>query len=170
MGLSASIMDNHVAGSLGAIAHMGYYLQAIIGRQQTLAQHASEFQHARIIPLAQGIAIIPITDALYAEIGEGGDVDRFYKLSPGIERWALGISAVAPVAYIEAEFFGGTGCQSAVAWSAGSRVLGPVHSQHAINETLHFFGVRVSDAHDEFDAVGLGRHRDTHDWILEGKP
>jgi hypothetical protein len=34
---------------------MGYYLQAIIGKQQTLAQHASDFQHARLVPLAQGI-------------------------------------------------------------------------------------------------------------------
>jgi hypothetical protein len=77
------------------------------------------------------------------------------------------MSAVAPVAYIEAEFFGGTGGQSAVAWSGGSRVLGPLHAQEAINETLRFLGVRADGARDEFDAVGLGRYRDTADWILE---
>lgn len=149
---------------------MGYYLQAIIGKQQTLAQHVSEFQHARIVPLAQGIAIIPITDDLYDEVADGGDVDRFYKLSPGIEEWAQRISAGAPVAYIEAEFFGGTGGQSAVAWSEGSRVFGPIHAQHAINEALRFFGVRVDGAHDEFDAIGLGRHRGTDDWKAEATP
>lgn len=147
---------------------MGYYLQAVIGKQQTLAQHAPEFQQARIVPLAQGIAIIPLTDDLYDEIADGGEVDHFYKLSPGIEEWALRLSAVAPVAYIEAESFGGTGGQSAVVWSGGSRVLGPLHSEDAINETLRFLGVRADGAHDEFDAVGLGRHRDTADWILEG--
>ena len=46
---------------------MGYYLQAIIGKQQTLAQYASEFQHARIVPLAQDIAIIPLTDDYVSE-------------------------------------------------------------------------------------------------------
>jgi hypothetical protein len=146
---------------------MGYYLQAIIGKQQTLAQHASEFQHARVVPLAQGIAIIPLTDDLYDEIAGGGEVERFEKLSPGVEEWARRISAVGPVAYIEAEFFGGTGGQSVVAWSEGSRVLGPVHSEHAINEALRFFAVRVDGAHDEFDALGLGRHRNTNDWIVE---
>jgi hypothetical protein len=149
---------------------MGYYLQAIIGKQQTLAQHASDFQYARVIPLVQGIAIIPLTDDLYDEIADGGEVEHFEKLSPGVEEWAQRMSAVATVAYIEAEFFGGTGGQSAVAWSGGSRVLGPLHSQDAINETLRFFGVRVDGAHDEFDAVGLGRHRDTDDWILEATP
>src|SRR5262245_25520132 len=122
---------------------MGYYLQAIIGKQQTLAQHASEFQRARVVPLAQGIAIIPLTDDLYDEIADGGGVERFEKLSPGVEEWTQRISVVAPVAYIEAEFFGGTGGQSAVAWSNGSRVLGPVHAEDAINQTLRFFGVRV---------------------------
>ncbi len=146
---------------------MGCHLQAIIGKQQTLAQHASDFQHARIVPLAQGIAIIPLTDNLYDEIADGGEVERFEKLSPGVEEWAQRISVVAPVAYIKAEFFGGTGGQSALAWSGGARVLGPIHAEDAINQTLRFFGVRVDGAHDEFDAVGLGRHRDTDDWTVE---
>ncbi len=149
---------------------MGYYLQAIIGKKQTLTQHAAEFQHAHVVPLAQGIAIIPLTDELYDEIADGGEVERFAKLSPGVERWAQRVSVAAPVAYVEAEFHGGQGGQSAVAWASGSRVLGPFHSQDAINETLRFFGVRVDGAHDEFDAVGLGRHRETDDWILEATP
>ena len=146
---------------------MGYYLQAIIGKQQTLAQHSSDFQRARIVPLAQGIAIIPLTDDLYDEIGDGGEVERFEKLSPGVDEWAQRISVIAPVGYIEAEFFGGTGGQSAVAWSGGARALGPIHAEDAINQTLHFFRVRIDGAHDEFDAIGLGRHRNTEDWTME---
>jgi hypothetical protein len=143
---------------------MGYYLQAIVGKQQTLAQHSSDFQHVRVVPLAQGIAIIPLTNDLYEEITDGEGVERFEKLCQGVEEWTQRISVAAPVAYIEAEFFGGTGGQSAVAWSGGSRVLGPIHAEDAVNQTLRFFGVRVDGAHDEFDAVGLGRHRDTDDW------
>ncbi|MGE3802534.1 MAG: hypothetical protein AB7H80_16070 [Candidatus Kapaibacterium sp.] len=146
---------------------MGYYLQAIIGKQQTLAQHASDFRHARVVPLAQGLAIIPLTDDLYEEIADDGEVERFEKLSSGVEKWGQRISVVAPVAYIEAEFFGGTGGQSAIVWSGGWRVLEPIHAENAINQVLRFFGIRVDGAHDEFAAVGLGRHRNTDEWIVE---
>lgn len=143
---------------------MGYYLQAIIGKQQTLAQHASAFRHVHLVPLEKDIAMIPITDALYDEIADGGQIERFYKLSPGIEEWARRISMAAPVAYIEAEFFGGAGGQSAVAWSSGSRTLGPLHSEQAINEALRLLGVQKGGARDEFDAIALGRHRNIEDW------
>lgn len=149
---------------------MSYYLHAIIANQQVLARHAPAFQRARVVLLAQNIAIIPITDDLYDEIANRGEVDRFEKLSPGVEEWTERMSVAAPVAYIEAEFFGGTGGQSAVAWSNGSRVLGPLHSQDVINLALRYLGVRKDGEHDEFDTVGLGRHRDTDDWITEAVP
>ncbi len=149
---------------------MGYYLEAIIGNQQTLAQCASAFQHARVVPLAQEIAIIPITDDLFNEIPRSGLVERFEKLSTGVEKWAQHISKVAPVAYIEAEFFGGSGGQSAVMWSGGSRKFGPFHSEDAINQILRLFKVQLDGAHDEFDAVGLGRHRRTNRWIVDSAP
>ena len=146
---------------------MGYYLQALIGNRETLEDHVSDFRCARLVSLAHGLAIIPLTDNLYDEIGDGGEIDHFYKLSPGVERWAHHISGAAPLAYIEADFWGGTGGQSAIVWSGGSRVLGPIHSLHAINAALSFLGVQPAGAHDEFAAVGLGRHRDTIDWISQ---
>lgn len=146
---------------------MGYYIQAIIGKHETLRQSASQFQHASVVPLAQGHAIIPLIDELYDEIGGGEAVGGFSKLSPGVEEWVQRLSASAPVVYVEAEFFGGIGFRSAVGWSSGSRNLGPFHSQDAINQALRFLGVRQHGANDEFDAVALGRHRDTRDWIEE---
>jgi hypothetical protein len=145
---------------------MGYYLQALVGKADALSKHTSEFEHARLVPLTQGIALIPLTDDLHHEIGSGDEADRFEKISPSVEQWAQRISSTAPVAYIEAEFFGGDGGQGAVAWSESSRVLGPIHSQDAINRALRFLGIQIGDAHDEFDAVSLGQHRDTHDWIV----
>ncbi len=145
---------------------MGYQLEAIIGKEQTLGLLASGFKNAQVVALAQGMAIIPLTDELYDEIADGGEVDHFYKLSPGIEAWTARISAVAPIAYIEADFLGGFGTQGAVAWRDGSRALGPIHAPDAINQTLRFFGVQVNGVRDEFEAVGLHRHRHTDDWIL----
>lgn len=142
---------------------MGYFIQAIIGKADALSKHTSEFQHAQLVLLPQGMAMIPLTDDLHDEIG-GGDLG-FVKLTSVGEQWAMNISSLAPVAYIEAEFFGGDGGQSALVWSNASRVLGPINSRRAINQALQFLGVQIGNSKDEFDAVGLGKHRDTHDWI-----
>ncbi len=145
---------------------MGYFLQALIGKSQTLKANVSLFQSARIVLLEQDIAIIPITDELCEEIDAISqiEVEGFEKLFPEIEEWAQRISTTGLVAYIEAEFFGGDGSQSAIAWNAGSRVLEPIREQNAINCVLKLLGVDRKNAHDEFDAVGLGKHRDTNDW------
>lgn len=111
--------------------------------------------------------MFPLTDELYGEIGPGDEADEFEKLSPGVEQWAQRISMASRLAYVEAEFFGGVGGQAAVAWSEGARALGPLRDQDAINQVLRFLGARADGAHDEFDAIDLGRHRDTSDWLEE---
>ena len=40
-----------------------------------------------------------------------------------------------------------------------------VKQQDVINEVLRMYGVSKNRSRDEFDAVGLGRHRSTEDWI-----
>ena len=144
---------------------MGYYLQALIGKMEELGKHKTKFQHLRVITLPQGMVLIPLTDDLYDEIGSGDEIDRFQKLSPAVEQWAMEISRDTPIAYIEAEFFGGFGGQGAVVWSGKTRVMGPIHSKNAINHVLRYFGIQVGTAYDEFDAIKLGQHRDTQDWI-----
>ncbi len=94
---------------------MGYSLQGLIARQDTLAPNAKDFSSARIIPLAHGFALIPLTDDLFDAIGDGsGGAARFVKLSPGVTVWAKRISTTGPVSYVEADFFGGTGAQRSV--------------------------------------------------------
>jgi hypothetical protein len=75
------------------------------------------------------------------------------------------MSLTTPVAYIEAEFFGGLGGQSAVVWSGGSEIMAPIHAPNAIDQALRLQGVLAGDAYDAFAALGLGRHRNTHDWF-----
>jgi hypothetical protein len=141
---------------------MGYYLEALIGR--TLSEHARAFKNARVVPLERGLTMIPMIDALHAEIGLGDELPRFEKLSPQVEEWARR-PLTDPVAYVEAEFFGGLGGQSAVVWQGGERILGPLHAADAINQALRVLGVSPAGAHDEFDAVDLGRHRKTAAWF-----
>ncbi len=143
---------------------MGYFLYALIGKSETFKEEVLPYKNARVVQLGQGIAIIPITDELYEEIDSSDEIEKFEKLSSEIKEWAQRISSVAPVAYIEAEFFGGVGGQSAILWKTESCVLGPIHEQHAINRVLKLLGVERGNAYDEFDAIGLGKHRDTDDW------
>ena len=110
---------------------MGYSLEALIGR--TLSEHARGFKNARLVSLERGLAMIPVTDALHAEIGAGDELPGFERLSRQIEEWARRPSP-DPVAYVEAEFFGGLGEQSAVVWQGGERVFGPLHAADAINQ------------------------------------
>ena len=86
------------------------------------------------------------------------------------------VSSLGPVAYLEAEFWGGDGCQASVVWDARSVVHGPIVEQDAfsraplgdgaINQALRRLGVRVGEgAPDEFATVGLGRHRRSEAWL-----
>ncbi|HVF68275.1 MAG TPA: hypothetical protein VM914_11455 [Pyrinomonadaceae bacterium] len=151
---------------------MGYYLQAVIGRASLDGD--LRLPSARVITLRQGLRMIPLTDALFEEIQaslpDGGEpLERFEKFSPAVARWVQELSTRGLAAYVEAEYFGGTGGQAAVVWRHGETVFGPVHSDDAINRALRVFGVEAGGGLDEFDAVGLGLRRSTDDW-LEGPP
>jgi hypothetical protein len=132
---------------------------------EALGERTADFRHAKLIVLPQGMALIPLTDEVHVEVGSGSEADRFEKLSVPVLKWGQRISFLAPVAYIEAEFFGGVGGQSSMVWSRGLEAMAPIRSQDAINHALRFPGVQIGTARDEFDAPGPGRHRDTHDWV-----
>jgi hypothetical protein len=74
------------------------------------------------------------------------------------------LSTEYPIAYVEANFFGGGGEQASAVWIRGTLVLGPLVSALAINEALEKIGVKRGIG-DEFQALGLGRHRFTENWL-----
>jgi hypothetical protein len=150
---------------------MTYIIEAVIG-VGSLAGDLG-FPSAKVVALRQGLSLLPLTDALFDEIqtaapNAGESLPRFEKLSTAVESWVRGLSSRGLAAYVEAEYFGGAGGQSAVAWRQGDVILEPVHSQDAINCALRLLGVDAGGEHDEFDAVGLGLRRSTDDWMKEG--
>ena len=149
---------------------MGYDIQAIISTQSVLEAHSASFASAAVVPLASGFALIPITDELLDEVGASGESGKFYKFTPAIADWLRTISASASAAYIEAEFFGGVGGQGATVWSHGEQALAPTHEAEAINIALRLLGVPRGTSHDEFEAIGLPRHRGTNGWLDDAKP
>lgn len=132
--------------------------------------------------------LLPLTAAIVAEITGGADgteiVDGFYELTAGIAEWARRRSEHGVVAYIDVEFFGGTGFHAAIAWRDGTVMWGPVftenapgeaedhyelvgHHDMAVNALLRRLGVERGDAVDEFAAAGLERHRWTDGWAKD---
>jgi hypothetical protein len=153
-----------------------YRLRAFIGHLDTLEAVKRQLQAADIIPLAQDVGIIPITGAIYEILHN----DRPYKtwdmaifkglFEPLIE-FAVRASARGPIAYAEAEYFSGQGYQAVVVWQDETEVLGPLWayklplSEKPINRALRMLGVKIKNAVDEFDTLGLGACHHTEDWV-----
>jgi hypothetical protein len=151
---------------------MAFYLNAIVGYQDVLRRHRDRYRKARVVPLAHGFALIPLTTALRRELDPaaqdvGWDTSAMQEHAERLTAWLRDISRDGGVAYVEALFFGDSGGQEASVWRDGEVVLGPLTSSAAgpINEALRYLGVPLDPTrNDEFDALGLGQHRRTDQW------
>jgi len=150
---------------------MSYTLEAVL-----LDAQGAKFNHQLpVYPLLHGVTLIPITAELLSERFGFPDLDHagpFWKLGPALETLLTEISQAGAVAYVEADYFGGTGTQVAAVWWRGQCVLGPVCSDGAgaINHALRRLGVPHSAERDAFDEVGLGRFRHTEEWMMGSGP
>ena len=155
---------------------MAFYLNAIVGSLAALQRQRDRYANARVIPLTHGFAIIPLTSNLRRELDPtaqdvGYDSSAIDEDSGQLTAWLQDISRDEAVAYVEAQFFGDAGGQEAIVWRDGEVVLEPVKSSTygPINEALRLLGVPIDPAQsDEFDTLGLGRHRRTDQWV-EGR-
>ena len=145
---------------------MGYYIRAFIGRTGILEPIAGACRKARIVTLEQGLTIVPMIDELYDEINKTEPwpgIEPFTYLTTYTEQRVLQWMPSGLFGYIEAEYHGGQGAQAAILWQDGKR-LQVFNPKHAINTALQHAGFTADAGKDEFDAVGLGRHRYTEDW------
>lgn len=123
--------------------------------------------------------MILLTDEFFDNLSERFPSDAndpyegFSFLNDSVSQWAMQLSKTTPIAYVEADYFGGNGSQSAIAWDAGVVKLGPLPGKFGgvdqatgpINQALRFLGAQLMSARDEFEAVGLQRGRDHEDWL-----
>ncbi|OEJ23029.1 hypothetical protein AR457_38180 [Streptomyces agglomeratus] len=155
---------------------MGYGLQAVIAGRGVLLAASRDLPAARLASLGQGVSLMPMTDALFDSVADGSDGGAlgFWRLPGGFEKILADWSTAGPVAYVEAEYFGGVGEQRAVVWDGGTIALGPLQvpeglpfppAGSAISQALRRLGVVASAGEDEFSAVGLDRHRHGEAWI-----
>src|SRR5262245_40171270 len=118
---------------------MGHALHAVIGRPAPIAQFASRWFSAHLVRLPQGFALVPLTESLHDEIvaaekSEAPDLfPQFERLSASVEAALREASASGPLAYLETDYFGGCGTQSAVAWDRGSVLSVPFKTETSWN-------------------------------------
>ncbi|MGC5365570.1 hypothetical protein ACPXCE_28510 [Streptomyces sp. DT24] len=155
---------------------MGYALQAVIAADDLLRAASREVPGAQVVPLGQGLSLMPMTDEVFDAVtdgSDGGDLG-FWRLPGGFATLLAQWAAAGPIAYVEAEYFGGVGEQRAAVWADGSLALGPLdeptkkrfsRAVSPISQALRRLGARRSLGEDEFEAVGLDRHRTNEDWI-----
>lgn len=155
---------------------MAYTLEAFIGSAEALHVAATRWPAAAVVPLADGLALVPMTDDLVNTHTDGAteQVLGFWRLPGGFEKELASWSSTGSVGYVEAEYFGGTGTQRAALWVEGELALGPLWQGEdetvgpqgsPISQLLARLGVKRDGYRDEFDAIGLGRHRATADWL-----
>jgi hypothetical protein len=157
-------------------------VDALIAKSDDLTAATRKFEGARVCSLAQGFSLLPIIDALEKElvVHQSGTKDLATKplryLSDELQALAVEISHHTPVAYISTYYFGGQGGQDAVVWDKANVRFSPSTKGYSqgwpnspISQALRMIGVIAEKGQDEFDSLGLGKHRKTHQWAEAGK-
>lgn len=158
------------------MTEVGYELAAVIAAESVLHATFADLTGTEIVPIEQGLALLPITDEFFDSVSDptASEAADFWKLPRGFPERLASRSVAGPIAYVEAEFFGGIGSQSAQVWANADTVFGPVHLAEGeptpedgtpISQALRHLGVRTGGEGDEFDGAGLGRHRHIEDWL-----
>jgi hypothetical protein len=150
---------------------VGYAIEALLGAAGVLEPLTRDYRIARVVELDRGLAMIPMVEILRNAIQrQNHDPEKepnwpFWHFSPEGAMTVAETCEQGALAYVEARFYAGVGTQASVGWRDGALRHGPLASKDAINQALRFLGVEAQDGKDEFDTVGLGRHRLTDMWL-----
>lgn len=144
---------------------MSYVLTALVGRPDVLAHAIAR----RPVALADGFALVPLDhDWRHALDLDALDLEQ---VLPALGPFALEASVHGPIAYLHIETFGGAADQCVVVWDGGDVVMAEQAEEAReplpSNRALQRIGVVAPEGQDEFDTLGLGRHRETEDWLAD---
>ncbi len=188
------------------IPGLSYELAGVLGAHDTLVAMARAHPDAQAVRLGvHGLSMIPVTAELAAEVTPAslcalelarlpggtpystrrrltwltGPESGFAVLTPGVAALLEAGSVLGPVAYVEADYHGLLGTQTAVVWQSGRLMTGPLllgRQEEYVDETapilvaLRALGVTAAGGQDEFAMAGLGRHARTADWYQRATP
>jgi hypothetical protein len=147
---------------------MGYFLEAFICKKQDTLLVTNRFKQAISVELDDHLSLIPMTEELFDEINElssSPSIGDFQYMTENVEQKMLDTIRTQRFAYVEAEYFGSQGGQTAIIWNNNVRVQMLSSGEGRINTVLKDFGVIAHGETDEFTTVGLLRQRRTKDWV-----
>jgi hypothetical protein len=148
---------------------MSYFLNAFLGQVDNLKKIERKFKSASVVSLTTDIALIPMTEDLFNEMNNSrteNGIGKWEFLTTDVENAILTLIGNEKLSYVEVEYFGGEGGQSGIIWKDRKRIFEAEFQQETVNEILRQLGVvKDKKMSDEFDTVGLGRHRNTVDWL-----
>ena len=155
---------------------MGYVLYGVVGRSAPVSHVAGDLD-LPTVGLAQDFSLALWTPEDFDRLGVS---DRESEPAGFLYSHSRLLHVVAErsgrmgLAYVEAEFFGGTGEQGALVyrdgrleWLSEFATIGRAVSVTPISDALQRLGARRHKFSDEFDALGLSRHRDLDGWLDE---
>jgi hypothetical protein len=175
-----------------------YELAGVVAAVDVLAPLEDVHPSVNVVPLpAAGLALVPVTAEIAAAVtpamicavpalsfppatGQSsaalttGPESGFARLTPALLALVEAVSAGGPVAYLETDYTGRDGAQTAAVWRDGVLVLGPlilgrsevyVPREAPISQALRMLGVRGDTRNDEFVVAGLGQYRRTEEWL-----
>lgn len=112
--------------SIAGGGRMGYNMRAIIGNEHVLQRIHTAYVSAIIVLLNQGIRMIPLAERLYDDFvnfEDSPEVGQFIFLNEKLSDYLKEVSLAGGIAYIQADYFGGSGKQGAFVWKNGQEVL-----------------------------------------------
>ncbi|MDI2129124.1 hypothetical protein [Yinghuangia seranimata] len=174
-----------------------YELSAVIADFELLCGCAAEAGDVPVpvAALRDGLGLVPAEDVPLHGVSVPGtrpggprSGEPLTSVPPALEAVLSRWSRRGPVAYVEAEFFGGAGSQAAVVWRAGVRQWGPAYDDEftgprphwPINHALALLGAVRADQPsgrdgaapryvDLFHRAGLGWERGSDAWRAAGR-
>jgi hypothetical protein len=141
---------------------MEHSLYTLLGREKTLRLAVEGKASARVVPLRFGLAAVPITEALAAELARDQRVAEdpfleFVYLTSSVAAFAKEASERGPVAYVESEDAGTSAWAAAVVWKEGKLILAPTKADAItpVNQALALLGARREADADETTCTRL---------------
>jgi hypothetical protein len=151
---------------------MGHFVTGLIAKSTILEAFSREHSLHLPIALSSQLALLPLRDMdldSFLVAPASCDFEGFEHLSKQLLNELRRASHQGQLMYFETEYFGGLGGQGALVFQNGELIYGPQWAEVGpINQGLKLLGVSIEPpAQDEFEIVGLGRHRHTEGWLQE---
>lgn len=149
---------------------MGHHIVAVVGSPAAVAAIVQAADCPKPTALPCGLDIAPLGDRQIdrlTKLQPGAYRDGFRSLSAALEQALATASGHGLLAYIETEYFGGTGSQAAAEFADRDMIFSaakpdtrdPMGPDDPINAALRRLGVEAAGHADAFAALGLGRFR-----------